>query len=150
MKIREILAENSHDEYSEDIHNGSYVTDTQDSSGEVFRVSQYEPGTRRCWIGDNHGRGWYIHPSRLVLCTDQAKINQYFGHDQDDELAELDESASGGATSAGAVASVASPLGAKINRRPSLFGYVPEADEDPDSQDHTPPTKIAFAVRKRS
>ena len=39
------------------------------------------------------------------------------------------ESASGGATSAGSVATVANPLG-KVNRRPSLFGYVPEAEDD--------------------
>lgn len=37
----------------------------------------------------------------------------------------LEESASGGSTSAGAIASVANPMG-KVNRRPSLFGYVPE------------------------
>ena len=39
------------------------------------------------------------------------------------------ESASGGATSAGSVATLANPVG-KVNRRPSLFGYVPESDED--------------------
>lgn len=37
----------------------------------------------------------------------------------------LKESASGGGTSAGAIASVANPMG-RVNRRPSLFGYVPE------------------------
>ena len=37
----------------------------------------------------------------------------------------LKESASSGGTSAGAIASVANPMG-KVNRRPSLFGYVPE------------------------
>ena len=41
----------------------------------------------------------------------------------------LEESASGGSTSAGAIASVANPMG-KVNRRPSLFGYVPEQDQD--------------------
>lgn len=44
------------------------------------------------------------------------------------------ESASSGATSSGSVASVANPLG-KVQRRPSLFGYVPESeDEDEESK----------------
>jgi len=40
------------------------------------------------------------------------------------------ETASGGSTSAGAVASVANPQG-QVNRRPSLFGYVPEDSRAP-------------------
>lgn len=37
----------------------------------------------------------------------------------------LTETSTGGGTSSGAIASVAHPLGS-VNRRPSLFGYVPE------------------------
>jgi len=40
------------------------------------------------------------------------------------EFPDITESASGGATSAGSIASVANPMG-NINRRPSLFGYIP-------------------------
>ena len=39
------------------------------------------------------------------------------------KVKEILESASGGSTSAGSIASVASPLGS-ISRRPSIFGYV--------------------------
>jgi len=42
----------------------------------------------------------------------------------DDKFLDIIESASGGSTSAGSVASVANPIG-NINRRPSLFGYIP-------------------------
>ena len=46
------------------------------------------------------------------------------------EFPDITESASGGATSAGSVASIANPMGS-INRRPSLFGYIPyEEPED--------------------
>ena len=45
------------------------------------------------------------------------------------QVRSMKESASAGATSAGGVATVANPLG-KVNRRPSLFGYVPEAEDD--------------------
>jgi len=41
-----------------------------------------------------------------------------------DEFLDIVESASGGATAAGSIASVANPMG-NINRRPSLFGYIP-------------------------
>jgi AraC-like DNA-binding protein len=40
------------------------------------------------------------------------------------------ETSSSGGTSAGAIASVANPVG-KVNRRPSLFGYVPEDSRPP-------------------
>ena len=50
---------------------------------------------------------------------------------QDDHFLDMVESASGGATSAGSVASVANPMG-NINRRPSLFGYIPY--EEPDDK----------------
>jgi len=40
------------------------------------------------------------------------------------EFPDITESASGGATSAGSVASIANPMG-NVNRRPSLFGYIP-------------------------
>jgi hypothetical protein len=42
----------------------------------------------------------------------------------DDRALSLIESASAGATGSASVASVANPMGA-INRRPSLFGYIP-------------------------
>jgi hypothetical protein len=46
---------------------------------------------------------------------------------KDDEFLDMLESASGGATSAGSIASVANPQ-VNINRRPSLFGYIPYAE----------------------
>lgn len=51
---------------------------------------------------------------------------------KDGDFPDISESASGGATSAGSVASVANPMG-NINRRPSLFGYIPyeEPEEKP-------------------
>lgn len=48
---------------------------------------------------------------------------------RDDEWADLIESATAGATGAASVASIASPVGA-INRRPSLFGYIPVASSE--------------------
>lgn len=48
-----------------------------------------------------------------------------FASDKDQKIIDIIESASGGSTSAGSIASVANPMGA-INRRPSLFGYIPE------------------------
>ena len=49
---------------------------------------------------------------------------------KDGQFPDITESASGGATSAGSVASIANPIG-NINRRPSLFGYIPyEEPED--------------------
>ena len=81
------------DEYGPDIHNGDYVTDKWESSGEVYRVSQCDGD--RCWIGDRDNRGWYIDTSRLNLVnpvTDEYKISQYFDLDADDELEETFES----------------------------------------------------------
>jgi hypothetical protein len=48
----------------------------------------------------------------------------------DDKFLDLVETASGGASSAGSVASVAMPLG-NIQRRLSLFGYIPEEEPKP-------------------
>lgn len=48
---------------------------------------------------------------------------------QGDQFLDIVESASGGSTSAGSIASVANPMGA-INRRPSLFGYIPGPEEE--------------------
>jgi hypothetical protein len=45
-----------------------------------------------------------------------------------DDHDDIAESASSGATAAGAVASIANPMGA-INRRPSLFGWMPMPQE---------------------
>jgi len=61
---------------------------------------------------------------------------------KDGEFPDITESASGGSTSAGNVASIANPMG-NINRRPSLFGYIPydEPQQKPKK------TKIS---RKRS
>ena len=61
---------------------------------------------------------------------------------QDDQFLDMLESASGGATSAGSVASIANPMG-NINRRPSLFGYIPY--EEPDDK-----PKTSKKSRKRS
>ena len=77
------------EEYGPDIHNGDYVTDKWESSGEVYRVSQCDGN--RCWIGDKDNRGWYIDTSRLTHVnpvTDEYKISQYFDLDADDELEE--------------------------------------------------------------
>lgn len=52
------------------------------------------------------------------------KLKEFAG-DRDKKIMGIIESASSGATAAGSVASVANPMGA-INRRPSLFGYIPE------------------------
>lgn len=41
-----------------------------------------------------------------------------------DQALSLIESATAGATGSASIASVANPMGA-INRRPSLFGYIP-------------------------
>jgi len=43
---------------------------------------------------------------------------------KDKPFLDIIESASAGSTAAGSIASVANPMGA-INRRPSLFGYIP-------------------------
>jgi hypothetical protein len=48
-------------------------------------------------------------------------------NNKDKPFLDIIESASPGGTAAGSIASVANPMGA-INRRPSLFGYIP-ADE---------------------
>lgn len=42
------------------------------------------------------------------------------------DLFDLVETASGGATASGSIASVANPMGGVISRTPNLFGYVPE------------------------
>jgi len=46
---------------------------------------------------------------------------------KDGEFPDIIESASGGSTSAGNVASIANPM-SNINRQPSLFGYIPYAE----------------------
>ena len=71
------------DEEESDLQNGSYVVDTQDPTSEVFRVSRYEPGARRCWIGDRNNQGWYISPDRLEIVDDPDEINRYFGKKRD-------------------------------------------------------------------
>jgi hypothetical protein len=58
------------------------------------------------------------------------------------EFPDITESASGGATSAGSIASVANPM-SHINRRPSLFGYIPY--EEPKAE-----PKKTKRSRKRS
>jgi hypothetical protein len=83
--------ENGFDEYDNEygwLDNGDYVEDTQDGSGEIFRLSQYEPGCRRCRISDEQGRGWYISPSRLKKVDDNQRIFRFFGselNNDDDE-----------------------------------------------------------------
>ena len=49
---------------------------------------------------------------------------------KDKPFLDIIESASAGGTAAGSVASVANPMGA-INRRPSLFGYIPAEEPAP-------------------
>jgi hypothetical protein len=95
---QQAVAEEYEDDWYDDepeLDNGSYVVDTQDSTGEVFRVSRYEPGARRCWIGDRNGRGWFISPDRLEIVDDPSRINRYFGkkRDLDEESSTSSESA---------------------------------------------------------
>ena len=45
-------------------------------------------------------------------------------NETDDKILDLIESASGGSTAAGNIASIANPMGTVL-RRPSLFGYIP-------------------------
>lgn len=47
-----------------------------------------------------------------------------------DKLVDLVETSTSGGTPAGSVASVANPM-MHINRRPSLFGYIPYSEEKP-------------------
>ena len=82
--LRESEYKDSYED-EEELENGDYVRDEQDSSGEVFRLSGYEPGARRCRIDDKHGSGWYIMPSRLVKVTDSAAIDRWFGSHDDQE-----------------------------------------------------------------
>ena len=49
---------------------------------------------------------------------------------ENDKFVDMIESASGGSTSAGSIASVANPMGA-VNHRPSLFGYIPVEEPKP-------------------
>ena len=49
---------------------------------------------------------------------------------KDKPFLDIIESASAGSTAAGSIASVANPMGT-VNRRPSLFGYVPADDPAP-------------------
>jgi hypothetical protein len=51
----------------------------------------------------------------------------------EDQFLDLVESGTSGGTVAGNVASVANPMG-NINRRPSLFGYIPY-DESEEEQE---------------
>jgi len=89
-KLTESLDESySDDEYDENdeesmsLYSGCYVIDTQDGSGEIFKM-RGDPHDRRVWIGDRHGRGWNIHPSRLKLVDENdPRIQRYFGNDDD-------------------------------------------------------------------
>jgi len=47
----------------------------------------------------------------------------------DDKILKLVESASGGSSSAGGIASVANPMMGTISRTPNLFGWVPPASK---------------------
>lgn len=58
---------------------GCYVRDKEDPSQEVFKM-RGDPDDRNVWIGDNQGRGWYVHASRLVKVRDgDPGIDEYFG-----------------------------------------------------------------------
>jgi hypothetical protein len=54
------------------------------------------------------------------------------------KIKELLETATGGATSSGAVASVANPFGI-VMRQPSLFGYVPAKKNPKPRKSHKRP-----------
>lgn len=79
------------DDENNELENGGFARDSQDGPrGEVFRVTGYEPGARRCRIDDKNGRGWYISPSRLVPVFDEGDIIQWFpNHAGDDEEMDL-------------------------------------------------------------
>ena len=47
------------------------------------------------------------------------------------DILDLLETSSGGATSAGGIASVANPIGQTISRTPNLFGYIPDQPKNP-------------------
>lgn len=69
-----------------DLKNGDRVRVKRDGpNSEVFTLSQYEPGARRAWIGDEQGRGWYISPSDL------EKVQDDYDEYDDDEFDEDDE-----------------------------------------------------------
>ena len=53
-----------------------------------------------------------------------------FANTKDKPFLDIIESASAGSTAAGSIASVANPMGT-VNRRPSLFGYIPADDPAP-------------------
>ncbi len=44
----------------------------------------------------------------------------------DGDLLALLETATGGATASGSIASISNPMGGMISRTPNLFGYIPE------------------------
>jgi hypothetical protein len=73
---------------------------------------------------DKHAYWVKINPGRQIqhnLYVDDQFVEKL----SSDSSADLKETATGGATSSGSVASVANPFGI-VMRRPSLFGYVPD------------------------
>lgn len=59
---------------------------------------------------------------------------------KDKPFLDIIESASAGSTSAGSIAGVSNPMGA-VNRRPSLFGYIPA--------DNPAPAKVKKSRKKQ-
>lgn len=78
-----VLAEDDYEDYEDDttpdIRSGDYVRDTQDTTGEVFRMVG-DPQDRRVQILDRDGSGWSIAPHRLVAVpAGDPGIKRYFG-----------------------------------------------------------------------
>lgn len=72
-----------------DIKSGGYVRDTQDHTGEVFRMVG-DPQDRRVQILDRHGQGWSIAPHRLVAVpAGDPGIQKYFSNSAHDDLDEI-------------------------------------------------------------
>lgn len=43
-------------------------------AGEVFTVSQCDPYRRKCWIGDENNRGWYVHFNQIEPADEDASV----------------------------------------------------------------------------
>lgn len=61
----------------------------------------------------------------IAAAIKAAEANANTLKEFDGNLYDIIESATGGATASGSIASVASPMGSVISRTPNLFGYIP-------------------------
>lgn len=72
-------------------------------------------------------RGAQARANKPVRVSESIPMDEYDLFDGN--LMDILETASGGSTSAGSIASVANPMGGVISRTPNLFGYIPTAPE---------------------